>query len=791
MPRADSGEVADADADAMQSHAMRLCTYPARAEFRQLARAHARPPTIAVLSADLFFTAHMSTWRTLSKRIIYRRNILAPPAAITPPPPRPLSSAALARGHHPASPSFRSPHARSPRPIAWGLKHLQQRKQFHSSPRTEMGAVATDRVDTTARVAHLRALMAQNDVQAYVIPSEDQHASEYPADSDLRRGFITGFTGSAGTAVVTTVPPATADVPVNKNDVLAEPDALLFTDGRYFLQAGQQLQPEVWKLMRQGEEGVPTWTEYLTGHLPAGVSIGVDASLLAISDFKDLAADLEKRGSTLKPLATNLVDEIWNADGSRPPAPRNEIFTQPLKYAGKSVAEKVKEVREEIAKLAKSKTDLNLTGFVATMLDEVAWLYNLRGTDVPYNPVFFAFALVPVSGQPSVYLEGSKLTAEAREQLEEAGVLIKPYESFYQDIKQVGAAQAPNEKMLLGKRASLAVADALGGLKKVHVDRSPVIDLKSIKNEVELDGFRHSHILDGAALANYFAWLEAELAAGKQVHEWDGSVALLQARAKMDNFKGESFTTISSTGSNAAVIHYSPNPEPGKSKVIDRSKIYLCDSGAQFVDGTTDVTRTLHFCPDDEDAASLRKIRTAFTRVLQGHIAIDQAVFPRGTTGYQIDVLARRALWEEGLDYRHGTSHGVGSFLNVHEGPAGIGTRLVFNETPLKNGMVLSNEPGYYQDGQWGIRIENLIIVREANTPNNFGEKGFLTFEHVTLCPIQVSLIDAELLTTREKKWINDYHDEVLQKVAPVLEKMGAEGELGLQWLKRECGQRV
>ncbi|CAO1628619.1 unnamed protein product [Sympodiomycopsis kandeliae] len=663
-----------------------------------------------------------------------------------------------------------------------------------------MGAIATGRVDTTARVAHLRALMAQNDVQAYVIPSEDAHASEYPAESDLRRSFITGFTGSAGTAIVTTVPPATAQVPVNKDDVLAEPDALLFTDGRYFLQAAQQLQPQVWTLMKQGEQGVPTWTEYLTGHLPAGATIGVDASLLAISDYQDLAADLEKRGSTLKSLPTNLVDDIWNTieqgqPDARPAVPRNEVFIQPLKYAGKSVAEKIKEVRSEVAKLSasKAKGDTKLVGFVATMMDEVAWLFNLRGTDVPYNPVFFAFALVPIEekGQPSIYLEAAKLTSEAKEQLHEAGVLIKPYESFYDDIKSVGQAQTKGEKMLLGKRASLAVSDALGGIEKVYVDRSPVVDLKSIKNEVELDGFRHSHVLDGAALANYFAWLQGELAAGKQVYEYQGSVVLEQARAKMQDFKGESFTTISSTGANAAIIHYAPSPEPGQSKVIDKSKVYLCDSGAQFVDGTTDVTRTLHYALEEEDPVALKKIKTAFTRVLQGHIAIDQAVFPKGTTGYQIDVLARRALWEEGLDYRHGTGHGVGSFLNVHEGPAGIGTRLVFNETPLKDGMVLSNEPGYYQDGEWGIRIENLIIIRPADTPNNFGDKGFLKFEHLTLCPIQTSLIDASLLSVKEKEWINKYHDEVLDKVAPVLEKMGAEGEAGLKWLKAECEARV
>jgi Xaa-Pro aminopeptidase len=519
---------------------------------------------------------------------------------------------------------------------------------------------------------------------------------------------------------------------------------------------------------------------------------------LAVSDYQTLAKDLAKRGSSLKSLPSNLVDEIWDAvpsnePGPRPAASRQEIFVQPLKHSGKSVSEKVKEVRAEIEKLSKDKAkdDVKIVGYVATMLDEVAWLMNLRGTDVPYNPVFFSFAVVPIEGKgkATVYLEGSKLTSEAKEQLEESGVEVQPYEAFYADLAARGKDQSEGEKMLVGQRASLAVSDALGGLSKVHIDRSPVIDLKSVKNEVEIDGFRHSHIVDGAALANYFAWLEGELKSGKTVSEYEGSEVLKDFRAKMPGFKGESFTTISSTGPNAAIIHYSPSPD--KSATIDKSKIYLCDSGAQFVDGTTDVTRTLHFDTEAEDRSTLQTIKTAFTRVLQGHIAIDQIVFPKGTTGYVIDALARKALWEEGLDYRHGTGHGVGSFCNVHEGPAGIGTRIVFNETPLKDGMVLSNEPGYYQDGQWGIRIENLIIVRPANTRNNFGGKGFLKFEHITLCPIQTSLIDASLLSEKEKAWINAYHDEVLAKVGPVLKEQGSEGELGLKWLERECGQRV
>lgn len=371
--------------------------------------------------------------------------------------------------------------------------------------------------------------------------------------------------------------------------------------------------------------------------------------------------DLARIGSSLKLLPSNLVDDVWNSipsgePGVRPSAPRNEIFIQPLKYAGKSVAEKVKEVRAEVSKLSATKASegSQLSGYVATMLDEVAWLTNLRGTDVPYNPVFFSYAIVPLEekGPAAVYLESSKLTLEAREQLAEAGVAVKPYGTFYKDLKAIRGKLGEKERFLIGKRSSLAVADALGGLSNIHADRSPIVDLKSVKNEVELEGFRHCHVLDGAALANYFAWLEHELLAGKIIREYEGSEKLKEFRAQMQGFRGESFTTISSTGPNGAIIHYSPNPEPNQSQVIDLNHLYLCDSGAQFVDGTTDVTRTLHFSLSTEDAETLKEIRTAFTKVLQGHIAIDRAVFPKGTTGYLLDVLARKALWEEGLDYR-------------------------------------------------------------------------------------------------------------------------------------------
>lgn len=642
-----------------------------------------------------------------------------------------------------------------PQQQSFGLQHLNPSRSASTSAFSasandvDMGAIATGRVDTTQRVQSLRQLMSKHGVTAYVIPSGDEHASEYPAESDLRRGYITGFTGSAGSAVVTT----------NK--------ALLFTDGRYFLQAGQQLDPSVWTLMKQGEPNVPTWQEYLSKNLPANSKIGMDVSLISAEDAKDITAELTRIGSSLVPIRENLVDQVW---GDRPARPGQPIFVLKDEIAGRSSSDKIRELQEEIKKKSAQ-------GFVANMLDEVAWLFNLRGTDVPYNPVFFSFALVLLD-KVLLYVNDNQLTEDVKNSLG-SEVTLRPYAEFYNDLHKIGAELGEGHKILIGKSASLAVQEALGGASKVEIVRSIVGDQKSIKNEVELQGFRQSHIRDGAALCQYFAWLEEQLHAGNKVTESQGADKLSEYRQSLDHFRGESFTTISSTGPNGAIIHYSP--DPSSCPAIDVNEIYLCDSGAQFTDGTTDVTRTWHF-----GKPAPEQIR-AFTRVLQGHIAIDRAIFPKGTTGYLLDVLARRALWEDGLDYRHGTGHGVGHFLNVHEGPQGIGTRAVFNETSLKENMVISNEPGYYQDGKWGIRIENLVIVRPAQTPNNFGSKGYLTFEHLTMCPIQVSLVDPELLTKEDKQWLNDYHQEVYDKVAPLLQK----DKRALEWLHRQCAARV
>lgn len=339
-------------------------------------------------------------------------------------------------------------------------------------------------------------------------------------------------------------------------------------------------------------------------------------------------------------------------------------------------------------------------------------------------------------------------------------------------------SSAPKQKYMISTKASWALSLELGGEEKVEELRSLVGDAKAIKNKTELSGMRACHIRDGAALSEYFAWLEEELISkGTRLDEVQAADKLEQIRSKKEHFAGLSFDTISSTGPNAAVIHY--KPEPGNCSIIDPKAIYLCDSGAQYLDGTTDTTRTLHFgTPTDLE-------RKAYTLVLKGVIALDTAVFPKGTSGFALDTLARQFLWAEGLDYRHGTGHGVGSYLNVHEGPIGVGTRIQYSEVALSAGNVISDEPGYYEDGNFGIRIENIIMAKEVETNHRFGDKPYLGFEHVTMVPYCRKLIDVALLTEKERGWVDGYHKEIMAKTKGFFEG----DERTMKWLERECAE--
>lgn len=605
-------------------------------------------------------------------------------------------------------------------------------------------------VDTSKRLSSLRQLMQEHKVDVYIVPSEDSHQSEYIAPCDGRREFISGFSGSAGTAIIS----------------LSE--AALSTDGRYFNQAAKQLDNN-WTLLKRGVEGVPTSQEWIAQQAEGGKVVGVDPALITASAARSLSEALQKSGASLVGVSLNLVDLVWGSD--RPAPPREKVRAHPEKYAGKSFQEKVSDLRKEL----ESK---KAAGFVISMLDEIAWLLNLRGNDIPYNPVFFSYCTVTPT-TVELYIEDEKLTPEVKAHLGD-DVIVKPYDSIFADAKALSEAkkqdpEAPSSKFLLSNKASWALNLSLGGEEHVDESRSPIGDAKAVKNDVELAGMRACHVRDGAALVEYFAWLENELTNKKTtLDEVDAADRLEQIRSKHELFAGLSFDTISSTGPNGAVIHY--KPEKGSCSVIDPNAIYLCDSGAQYLDGTTDVTRTYHFGQPTE----LEK--KAFTLVLKGCIGLDSAVFPKGTSGFALDVLARQYLWKEGLDFLHGTGHGIGSYLNVHEGPVGIGTRVQYTEVPLAPGNVISDEPGFYEDGKFGIRIENVIMVREVQTTHKFGERPWLGFEHVTMCPIGLNLIEPSLLSDSEIKWLNDYHAEVWEKTHKFFEN----DEITRNWLQRE-----
>ncbi|ORX66206.1 putative Xaa-Pro aminopeptidase P [Linderina pennispora] len=621
------------------------------------------------------------------------------------------------------------------------------KKQQYSSV---IDATMVETVKTGERLKHLRELMAdpKYNVTAYVVPSGDAHQSEYVGTCDERRGFISGFDGSAGCAVVT----------MDK--------AAMFTDGRYFLQARQQMDDN-WTLMKRGLPGVPTWEEYLTSHLPAGTRVGIDPTLLSAATGNELKAALNKNGSgELVAIPDNLVDIVWGND--RPARSTNKAFVHDIQYSGEARADKVQRVRAELDKLG-------VDGLVVAALDEIAWLFNLRGNDIAYNPVFFAYALVTKT-DVTLFIDDCKLDDSVRQHLQ--GVMIKPYQAIFGELSAMAASLAADKrKLLAGETASWALVQALGE-DSVKVDKSPVTLLKALKNPVELEGMRQSHVRDGAAMANYFGWLEHELVFNGghlRLSEVDVADKLESLRRAQKDCVGLSFDTISSVGANGAIIHYSP--KRGSEALLDINKMYLCDSGGQYLDGTTDVTRTMHF------GTPTAWERECFTRVLKGHIALDRAVFPSGTNGYALDPLARLPLWELGLDFRHGTGHGVGSFLNVHEGPQGVGMRDAYLSAGFQHGMTITNEPGYYEDGSFGIRIENTCLVVRTETKFDYSNgQGFLTFEPVTMVPIQKKLIQAGLLTPDEIKWLDAYHDKVWQKVSPLLE----EGSLGYEWLKRE-----
>ena len=588
-------------------------------------------------------------------------------------------------------------------------------------------------------LGRLRALMkSHGQLSAYIVPSDDAHMSEYVCEKFLRRGFVSGFTGSAGTAVV-----------------LME-KALLWTDGRYFLQAEKQMD-ENWTLMKAYMPGTPSEEEWLSSNLSLNDRVGIDPKTCSITRFKTLKKHLSGVGIELVSVEENLVDLVWDDAPSLPDAP---VFLHSLEYAGEGVSTKLGNLRKQLkSKLCDS--------IVLSALDDIAWLYNLRGNDVNYNPVFYSFAVIDHTSS-TLYVDENKLTAKIKEYLANSSTAIKPYDEIYCDAKNLDG------RVFLPLSTNAAIFQAINEKGRV-VGMSPVQELKAIKNEVELEGMRNCHIRDGAALTEYLHWLQTEVhKPGIVIDEVDGSDKAAHIRSTHEKFVSLSFDTISSSGSNGAVIHY--KPEKGSCLQIDKDDIYLCDSGAQYSDGTTDVTRTVHLGIPSEYQMD------CFTRVLMGHIDLAMAVFPPGTKGTCLDCLARRPLWNVGLNYQHGTGHGVGSFLNVHEGPCRIaaGNRMSKHEMGLKKGMILSNEPGFYESGKFGMRIESLVEVVETSIGPEDGK--YLTFSTITMAPIERKLINTKLMTAAQVEWLNQYHLTVREKLGTIYDDLGKSKELK-DWL--------
>jgi len=575
-----------------------------------------------------------------------------------------------------------------------------------------------------ARLSALREELARRNLTGFVIPRADQQQNEYVAPSEERLAWLTGFTGSAGLAVV-----------------LAS-KAALFVDGRYTLQAGKQVDGKAFAVEPLVEPPPESW---ITKHLKAGDRLGFDPWLHTSAVAERLASACTKAGAELVAVESNPIDTIWT---ERPPPPLAPVSVHGARYAGEAEAEKLARIRQELQKLGAD-------ALVLSDSHAVAWTFNIRGTDVAHTPLPLSYALVPKEGRPTVFIDHRKLSNSSRDHLEQSADVREP------------DAMAPQLEALAKSGGIVALdnataADALSRLVTAAGGKplrgsDPVTLLKAVKNETEIAGTRTAHRRDAVALARFLAWIDREAPKGA-LTEIDTVEALETFRRDTGALKDVSFPTIAGTGPNGAIVHYRVTRKSNRR--VAPGDLLLIDSGAQYEDGTTDVTRTIAV---GEPTAEMRD---RFTRVLRGHMAIARAVFPDGTSGAQLDTLARQFLWQAGIDFEHGTGHGVGSYLSVHEGPARISK---LGATPLKRGMILSNEPGYYKTDGFGIRIENLELVIAADVAG--AEKPMNAFETLTFAPIDRRLIEVRMLSGAELDWLNAYHAEVRDLVRSQLDE--------------------
>lgn len=583
------------------------------------------------------------------------------------------------------------------------------------------------------RVALLRAELKRRKLTGFFVPRADEFQGEYVPAYAERLRWLTNFRGSAGIAIVT----------LKK--------AAIFVDGRYVIQVRQQVDEKIFAPFHLIEEPPTQW---IAKNLKKGDRLGFDPWLVTADQAKRLSEACAGVGASFVPVESNPIDAVWADQPARPSA---ALATQPTQFAGKTAAEKIKELRKGMGAV---------DAVVLTQPDSVAWIFNLRGFDVPHTPVVAAYAILPARGKALLFIAKSKLTEDVKQHLKAIATTHEPQE-IGAALKALGKAKArvlidpawtPERiRELLVKAKATVVSGA-----------DPVLLPKARKNATEQEGARAAQKRDGVAVSRFLCWLDKE-APKRGLTELDVAAKLEAFRAETGELKDLSFETIPASGPHAAIPHYHATEE--SNRVLKRNEIFLIDSGAQYIDGTTDITRTVIV---GEPTAEMKD---RFTRVLKGMIGLTMVRFPKGTTGSQLDILARQPLWNAGLDFDHGTGHGVGAYLSVHEGPARINKS---DRTPLEPGMILSNEPGFYKQGDYGIRIENLVMVHEAK-PVSGGERPMLGFETLTLAPIDRRLIDAGLLSDAERKWLDAYHARVLKEVGDFLE--GDE----LAWLKKAC----
>ncbi|WP_346920475.1 aminopeptidase P family protein [Clostridium sp. UBA7339] len=575
-------------------------------------------------------------------------------------------------------------------------------------------------MDIKSRIESLRSLMKERSIDAFIIPSSDNHGSEYVSDYFRVRQWISGFTGSAGTVVIT------------------EKEAHLWVDGRYFLQGEQQIQGTEYILERMGEPGVKTYTQWICDNVKSGDTVSFNGKVFTVSQLHDLEEAFEEKGIKTKP-EEDIFDIIWK---DRPTMPNNKIFIHEDSYAGKTVEEKLTLVKEEMK-------NINVNNLLLASLDDIAWLLNLRGGDVECNPVFLSYFLIS-DDKYILYVDKEKLNEKIINLLSSKSISIKDYNDIVSDLKLIkGNITFDPSKTNVWLKESIN--------KEVNTieKRNITTDLKARKNSVELKNIENAHIKDGIAMVKFIKWVK-ENVNNEEITEISAAEKLKKLRAEGEDFIDISFDTIAGYGPHGAIIHYKASEE--SSLKLQPKGLFLVDSGAQYLDGTTDITRTIALGELTEEE------KEDYTLVLKGHLNLSTAIFLEGTPGCSLDVLARRALWSKGLDFKHGTGHGVGYLLNVHEGPQGI--RRELNPIDLEEGMIVSNEPGVYKADKHGVRIENLIAVQEKEK-NDFGK--FMCFKDLTLCPYELDAINIPLLNEDEKSWLNDYHKKVLEKLSPYL----------------------